>query len=175
MATRRTTRWNGELTSLSIEFLKDVIERMELYGEELQIEFPGHAKHPSYQLTNSRGFKMAFDGKHLLLPLNENGVVSDNLSQTFTLTQVRQALVAPAPTARRTATRSAGSRASGAARTRTIAAEPDQIEVDKYAYFRTHREQLPAGIQAYSQQISDLMRAGSTAEAAFAQVIAEHF
>ncbi|MGG4775323.1 hypothetical protein E4695_04380 [Alcaligenaceae bacterium 429] len=175
MATRRTARWNGELESLSPEFLKDVIERMESYGDRVQLEFPGHAKRPNYQVINSRGFKMAFDSKNLLMQLNENGEVSDNLSDVFSLEQVKQALVAPAAPVRRSS--SGGTRSSsGTSRARVASrAEPDPVEVEKYNYFRVHREFLPDGIQQYSADITRLMRTGLSAEDAFNQIVDEHF
>ncbi|MGO3891037.1 MAG: hypothetical protein ACTJHW_08685 [Paenalcaligenes sp.] len=173
MATRRTARWNGELESLSPEFLKDVIERMNSYGDRVQIEFPGHAKRPNYQVINSRGFKMAFDSKNLLMQLNENGDVSDNLSDVFSLEQVKHALVAPAAPVRRA---SSPRSSSGTTRARVATrAEPDPVEVEKYNYFRVHREFLPDGIQQYSAEISSLMRTGLSAEDAFNQIVDEHF
>ncbi|MCQ9615363.1 hypothetical protein L1889_00375 [Paenalcaligenes niemegkensis] len=171
MATRRSTRWNGELGSLAPEFLKDVVERMESYGDRVQFQFPGHAKRPNYQVLNARGFKMAFDSKNLLMPLNENGNVSDDLSKEFSLDAVKQAISAPPPVKR--APRSS---TGGATRSRA-AARPavDPIEVEKYNYFKGHREFLPNGIQEYSAQISELMQSGMSAEEAFNQIVETHF
>src|SRR5699024_6838903 len=115
-----------------------------------QFEFPGHAKMPIYQVINQRGFKMGFDGKHLLHSLNENGNISDNLSAEFSLEQVQEAMTKPAAAAPR-ARKSAG----GATRK---AAVPDTVEVDKYNYFRANRDWLPDGIQEYADDISALMR-----------------
>src|SRR5690606_7476776 len=102
-------------------------------------------------------------------PLNENGNVSDELSDEFTLEMVQQACVAPPPK------RSKSTSASGSRRARTTVAAPDTIEVDKYNYFKANRDTLPDGIQQYSTQISELMRAGHSAEAAFTAIINEHF
>ena len=170
MATRRSSRWNGELSSLPPDFLNDVIERMQAYGDRVQFQFPGHAKRPNYQVINARGFKMAFDSKNLLMPLNENGNVSDELSDEFTLEMVQQACVAPPPkrSSRSTST-------SSTKRGRVAVPATDTLELDKYNYFKAHRDTLPDGIQQYSTQISELMRAGHSAEAAFAAIIDEHF
>ncbi|HHU95033.1 MAG TPA: hypothetical protein GXX62_08165 [Alcaligenaceae bacterium] len=167
MTTRRSKRWDGNLTSLSVDYLKEVVEKMQAYGKTVQFEFPGHAKMPIYQVINQRGFKMGFDGKHLLHSLNENGNISDNLSAEFSLEQVQEAMTKPAAAAPR-ARKSAG----GATRK---AAVPDTVEVDKYNYFRANRDWLPDGIQEYADDISALMRTGMTAEQAFASIINEHY
>lgn len=171
LATRRSARWNGELLSLAPEFLTEVIERMESYGDRVQFEFPGHAKRPNYQVINARGFKMAFDSKNLLMSLNENGDVSDALSAEFTLEAVKQALVTP-PAAKR-ATRSSTGKST---RSRAVARPvPDELEVEKYNYFKANRSTLPEGIQQYSEQVSELMQQGKSAEEAFSQIIETHF
>lgn len=172
MATRRSTRWNGELLSLAPEFLKDVIERMESYGNRVQFQFPGHAKRPNYQVINDRGFKMAFDSKNLLMSLNENGNVSDELSAEFSLEQVKQALITPPPAKRATRSRTGTTTRSRAAAARP---EPDAIEVEKYNYFKANRERMPEGIQQYSSQISELMQSGKKAEEAFNEIIETYF
>lgn len=166
LTTRRAKRWNGELSSLSVDFLKEVLEKVQTYGKSVQFEFPGHAKTPIYQVINHRGYKMGFDGKHLLHSLNENGNVSDQLSAEFTLEQIEQGMLTPvaAPRARKSA--GAGARKQ---------AQPEQVEVDKYNYFRENRDWLPDDIQYYSDDISTLMRQGMTAEQAFGSIIDEHY
>ena len=166
LTTRRAKRWNGELSSLSVDYLKEVLEKMQAYGVAVQFEFPGHAKMPIYQVINHRGYKMGFDGKHLLHSLNENGNISDQLSAEFSIEQVQQAMLAPvaAPRARK----SAGTRARKQA-------QPEQIEVDKYNYFRENRDWLPDDIQYYSDDISAMMRSGMTAEQAFGSILDEHY
>lgn len=139
---------------------------MQAYGKTVQFEFPGHAKMPIYQVINQRGFKMGFDGKHLLHGLNENGVISDQLSAEFSLEQVEEALLAPPPMTR--------ARKSAGTRTRQ-AAVPDTIEVDKYNYFKENRDWLPDDIQYYADDLSALMRSGMTAEQAFASILNEHY
>lgn len=166
LTTRRAKRWDGELSSLSVDYLKEVLEKMQAYGKTVQFEFPGHAKTPIYQVINHRGFKMGFDGKHLLHSLNENGNISDQLSAEFTLEEVEQAMVAPvvAPKARK----SAGTRARKQA-------QPEQVEIDKYNYFRENRDWLPDDIQYYSDEISAMMRNGMNAEQAFGSILDQYY
>lgn len=166
LTTRRSKRWDGNLTSLSVDYLNEVIEKMQAYGNTVQFEFPGHGKMPIYQVINHRGFKMGFDGKHLLQGLNENGNISDNLSAEFSLEQMQEALLPPvvAPRARK----SAGAR-------KKAAVAPDQIEVDKYNFFRANRDWLPDDIQYYADDISEMMRGGMTAEQAFTSIIDQYY
>lgn len=176
MSTTRTKRWNGTLESLSGDYLKAVAERMESYGDRVQFELPGHGKHPIYQVIGRSDRKMGFDGKHLLLRLNESGNVAETLSPIFTLEAVRAAI------AGRRATRSAGVRAAsgnGSAPVRRRAAAPaavvDTVEQDKYAYYRANRDSLPEDISQHASEISALMRAGRSAEEAFQDVVSRHY
>lgn len=171
MTTRRTKRWNGELSSLSIDYLKEVSEKINAYGVAVQFELPGHSKAPIYHIINPSGRKIGFDGKHLLHDLNENGLISDQLSAEFSLEQLQESITAPAVAPRR-ARKSSG---SGTGRKTAAAVAAEQIEVAKYQYFREHREQLPAGIQKYADAISTLMINGLSAEEAFNTIIEQHF
>lgn len=150
------------------------MERMESYGERVQFELPGHGKRPIYQVIGRGERKMGFDGKHLLLRLNESGNVSDTLSPIYTLDAVRDA-IAGKRTRNTAGTRAASG--SSPARRRAVAAPAvvDTVEQDKYAYYREHRDALPDDITQYAGQISQLMRAGKSAEEAFGQILAEHY
>lgn len=175
MTTSRTKRWNGTLESLSGDYLKGVMERMESYGDRVQFELPGHGKHPVYQVIGTTERKMGFDGKHLLLRLNEAGNVAESLSPVFTLQAVRDAI------AGRRAPRGAASARTGTGRSAAVrrAAAPvvatDTVEQEKYAYYRAHRDELPEDISKHASEISTLMRAGKSAEEAFNHVIAQHY
>lgn len=177
MSTSRTKRWNGTLDSLSTDYLKGVLERMESYGDQVQFEFPGHGKQPVYQVIGRGGRKMGFDGKHLLLRLNESGNVADELSSVFSLDAVRAA--SEGKRATRTVSYSRSSAAGSGTRTvRRAAAAPaavDTVEHEKYAYFRAHREELPEDIAQYANEITTLMRSGKTAEAAFQQIVEQYY
>lgn len=171
MTTRRSKRWNGDLSSLSVSYLKEVAEKIQTYGLSVQFEFPGHGKTPIYQIINQSGRKMGFDGKHLLHSLNENGNISDSLSAEFSLEEVQQSITAPPPKITRARKNSSG----GAVRKTASAMAAEQIEIDKYNYFRANREQLPAGIQKYADDISTLMSKGMSADEAFTTIIDKYF
>ena len=149
---------------------------MESYGEQVQFEFPGHGKHPVYQVIGRGERKMGFDGKHFLLHLNESGNVAETLSPIYTLEAVRAAIAGKRSP--RSSPASRASSAGGSATRRRAATAPavvDTIEQDKYAYYRAHRDQLPEGISQYADEISQLMRAGKSAEDAFRQIIEQHY
>lgn len=150
------------------------MERMESYGDRVQFELPGHSKRPIYQVIGRGDRKMGFDGKHLLLRPNESGDVADTLSPIYTLSAVRDAIAGKRSPRSATSTRSAS---SGGARRRIEAAPVavDTVEQDKYAYYRAHRSELPEDISQYANEISQLMRAGKTAEDAFGQILAEYY
>jgi hypothetical protein len=177
LTTSRTKRWNGTLESLSPDYLKGVAERMESYGDRVQFELPGHAKQPIYQVINPSDRRMGFDGRHLLLRLNESGNVADSLSPIFTLDAVRAAIAGRRTARSPAATRSGGpGRGSAAARRAAApAVATDTVEKEKYAYYREHRDALPEDIARYASEISALMRTGKSAEEAFHQVIAEYY
>jgi len=175
LSTSRTKRWNGTLESLSADFLKAVLAHMESYGDRVQFEFPGHGKSPIYQIIGLSDRKMGFDGKHLLLRLNETGNVADSLSSEFSIDAVRDGIAGKrAPRGNAVARSGNGSTAT---RVRAAAPKPvtDTIEQDKYAYFRANRDTLPEGIAQYADEISQLMRTGKTASEAFQEVVAQHF
>src|SRR5690606_33054419 len=87
--TKRSKRWNGSLDTLTPEFLKEVIEKMQSYGDRVQFELPGKPPRPNYQVINATGRKMGFADRHLLLRLNENGDISDNLTTIFSLDSIK--------------------------------------------------------------------------------------
>ena len=181
MSTTRSKRWNGELDSLTADFLKEVIEKMDSYGDRIQFEMPTKARTPSYQVINARDMKMGFDNRHLLMRLNDTGNVADEMTTTFSLEAIKAALANDGrkPSSRSTGTRSASTSSRSPSKPRTsssVAPTPvDTIEQDKYAYFKANRDYLPDDIAKHSQEISQLMRGGMSAEQAFEAVIKTHF
>ncbi len=181
MSTKRSKRWNGELDSLAPEFLKEVLGKMEAYGDRVQFEQPNKSPRPNYQVINPSNRKMGFDAKHLLLRLNEEGNVGEHLSPEFTLEAIKAAISGAGrkPASSRTSAVARRPAASGgasrAAPVTAAAAAADEIERDKYAYFKANREYLPEGITQYSQQISELMRGGMSAENAFDAIVKQNF
>ncbi len=150
------------------------MERMESYGDRVQFEMPGHSKRPIYQVIGRGERKMGFDGKHLLLRPNESGDVADTLSPIYSLEAVRNAIAGKRSPRSASGTRSTS---SGGTRRRADAAPVavDTVEQEKYAYFRAHRSELPEDISQYANEISQLMRAGKTAEEAFGHIVAEYY
>jgi len=64
----------------------------------------------------------------------------------------------------------AGSRVSSAA----VKAK-ELIDNEKYVYFKDNRQTLPPAIGEHSEEISDLMKSGMSAEEAFADVVGRRF
>lgn len=178
LTTKRSKRWNGSLDSLTPEFLKEVIEKMQSYGDRVQFDLPGKPPRPNYQVINSADRKMGFDDRHLLLRLNENGNISDNLTTVFSLESIKTVLNGGGKSA---ASRSRVARVSsagtGVRRSAAPVAAPvvDTLEREKYEYFKSNRDMLPEGIAKFSQDISELMKSGASAEDAFAKIIKQHF
>ena len=184
MSTTRSKRWNGELNSLTADFLKEVITKMDSYGDRIQFEMPTKARTPSYQVINPRDMKMGFDNRHLIMRLNEAGNVGEEMSPTYTLEAIKAALLNDGrKTTSRSSTRSSGSsssrtsspRSSAGSRSAPAPTPVDTVEQEKYAYFKANREYLPDDIAKHSQEISQLMRGGMAAEQAFEAVIKAHF
>jgi hypothetical protein len=177
--TKRAKRWDGTLDTLTKDYLKDVMEKMEAYGDRVQFELPGKGPRPNYQVINPAGRTMAFDKKNLLLPRDTEVDFVNNGSNVFSLDAIKAAV---AGTVKKTVTRSrvAGSGTTTSRRASVSGAaipEPvvDMVERDKYAYFKANRETLPEDIAKHSQSISELMRSGMSAEQAFDEIIKQHF
>ena len=180
MSTKRSKRWNGELDSLAPEFLKEVIEKMQSYGDRIQFEQPNRAAAPNYQVINPTGRKMGFDNRHLILRPNEDGNIGHELTPIYTLDAIKAAMTGTRTSTARTSRPRASStgRSTTAPATRSSAPAPaavDTVERDKYAYYKENKEALPDGIVKYSQEVSTLMRQGMSAEAAFELIIKQHF
>lgn len=183
MSTNRSKRWNGELSSLTPDFLKEVIEKMDSYGDRIQFEMPSKARTPSYQVINARDMKMGFDNRHLLMRLNDTGNVGEEMSTIHTLEAIKAAL---ANDGRKTTSRG-GTRGTSSSSSRTSsprasssrstapAVPVDTVEQEKYAYFKANREYLPDDIAKHSQKVSQLMQGGMSAEQAFEAIIKAHF
>ena len=179
MNTKRAKRWDGTLDTLTKDYLKDVMEKMEAYGDRVQFEWPGKGPRPNYQVINPAGRTMAFDKKNLLLPRDTEVDFVNNGSHVFSLDAIK---AAASGTIRKSVTRTrvAGTGTATSRRTSSPGAsapepEVDTVERDKYAYFKANRETLPEDIAKHSQSISELMRNGMSAEQAFDEIIKQHF
>ena len=158
------------MDTLAVEYLNGVVAQMMSYGERVQFSLISGEK-PNYQVINTFDKKMAFNGNHHLTHPEEDEFVGSNATPLFTLEQIkaRMAGVAIKKTAS-TRTVRVSTRSSPAA-----AKVGDLIDVQKYEYFKNNVQKLPEGIRTYSQEISNLMQSGMSAEAAFGQVVQQYF
>jgi hypothetical protein len=173
--TKRNKRWNGKIDTLSAGYFKDVIAQMETYGDRVQFGLYGPGQRPNYQVINTAGKKMAFDSNNHLLHAAAEEFVGANATAVFTLEQVKAAMG-------RAGVKSSGAarsvRAAGASsrRTTTLAkAKEELIDAEKYVYFKNNRQALPPTIGEHSDEISELMKKGLTAEEAFGDVVKRRF
>lgn len=171
MTTTRSKRWNGNIESLKANYLTDVINQMNTYGEHVQFALVTSGNGPRYQLTNSAGKKMAFDGNHHLHHPEEGEFSSGNTTAVFSVEQLKSAKIGRIKTTRSSSvTRASGTRMPSAA---TRAKE--LIDTEKYEYFKNNRATLPDTISEHSEEITAMMRAGMSTEQAFGEVIKKYF
>lgn len=172
MKTTRTKRWNGKIDTLAADYLQDVLGQMATYGDRVQFGLSTTGQRPNYQVINTAGKKMAFDSKNHLLHPDPNEFVGNNATAVFTLDQIKAAIASGSGKA------SAGTRVSrvgsGKSRTPTVKVK-DIVDTEKYEYFKNNRQTLPPTIGEHSEQITALMKAGISAEEAFAEVIKLHY
>ncbi len=173
LTTTRTKRWNGKIETLKTDYLKDVIRQMETYGDRVQFALSSSAQGPNYQVINTAGKKMAFDNNNHLFHPQDNEFIGSNATGVFTMDQLKTALAGGGKA-------STGTRVSrvGSGTTRNTAAAvkaKDLIDTEKYAYFKNNRQMLPAGIQTHSDEITELMKKGMSAEEAFDDVVKRRF
>jgi hypothetical protein len=175
LVTTRGKRWNGNFNALPAAYLKGVMEKMVDYGDRVQFSLVSAGPHPSYQVTNTLGKKMAFDRNHHLLQPAEDEFAGANASPVFTLDQVK-AGIAGVGIASSGGSRTARVVRASAGGTRTTAAKlEEQLAVQRYEYFKNHRAMLPATISQHTDEITDLMKQGKSAEEAFDEVVKKHF
>lgn len=165
------------MDSLTTDYLKDVMGKMEVYGDRVQFGLTSPGPRPYYQLTNSSEKKMAFDGNNHLLHPKEDEFVGVNSTPVFSLEQIKAAIAAggfrSTSGTRSSSTRSAG---SGSPRGGSVAAKAkDLIDAARYEYFRSNRQIMPDGIGEHSAEITELMLKGNSAADAFGEVIKRHF
>jgi hypothetical protein len=170
--TTRNKRWNGEINSLKGDYLNEVLEKMATYGDRVQFALNGKGSSPHYQVINSADKKMAFDSNHHLLQPADDEFAGPNATREFSLDQIKAAM-AGGGTAKGAATR-AGRASSGRTTTATLKAK-DLLDIEKYEYFKNHRQMLPPSIGEHSEEITELMIKGMSAQDAFADVVKRHF
>jgi hypothetical protein len=176
LTTTRTKRWNGHIETLKADYLKEVIAQMDAYGDRVQLALSGPGQRPNYQVINPSGKKMAFDSNHHLLSGSEEVFTPGNVTDVFTLEQVKT--IAGGGGVRTASGRVARAGTGVARSTRNTAAvvkAKDLIDTDKYNYFKNNRETLPATIGEHALQITELMKDGKSAEEAFNEVLKQHY
>ena len=177
MNTKRTKRWNGDVKNLSADYLKNVIEKMQAYGENAQFSKNGTTEGPNYQVINKAGKKMAFDSSNLLIQPDDNEFLGTTFSPIYTLDQVQELLVrinSPIVKATATRTRRAAGTVGSTSSPRggsALAKAKEAIAIQKYDYYKTHRASLPSDIREHSEEITRMMEKGMSAEDAFAEAI----
>lgn len=181
LSSSKTKRWHGNVDALKPDFLKGVLGQMESYGDRVRFGLIGSVKGPHYEVINSYDKKMAFNGNHHLHHPEEGEFELGNVTTIYSMEQIKRFIAgggsgstrSSAPRAARSTTRSSS---AGAARPMTAAARAKEaIDSEKYAYYKANRHMLPEGINQYSNDISDLMTNGMSAEQAFGKIIEEHF
>lgn len=151
------------------------MDKMADYGGRVQFSLVGGGPEPSYQLTNDSGRTMAFDRNHHLLRPEDHEFAGANATSQFTLEQVK-AMASGARIGTTAAPKTARVVRAGSTGTRISAAKLDeQFAAQRYEYYRANRQSLPAAITEHTQEITELMRAGKSAEEAFGEVLKKYF
>ncbi|RXZ36717.1 hypothetical protein D9O50_09575 [Oxalobacteraceae bacterium CAVE-383] len=176
MSTTRSKRWNGHIETLKADFLKEVIVQMNAYGDRMQFALSGPGQRPNYQVINADGKKMPFDGNHHILSGAEEVFTPGNLTDVYTLEQVRTiANGGGVRTASGRVARGGAGTARGTRNTAAVVQAKDLIDTEKYNYFKNNRETLPATIGEHAMQITELMKDGKSAEEAFNEILKLHY
>lgn len=172
MNTKRNKRWNGDVANLSADYLKNVIEKMQAYGDSAQFSINGTILGPNYLVINAAGKKIAFDSNNLLIQANDDEFSGKDAGTIYSLEQVNALLVRiNSPVVKSTPARR---RVAGTASPRggsALAKAKEQIAIQKYEYYKTNRATLPSDIREHSEEITRMMESGMTAEAAFSEAI----
>ncbi|PRC95036.1 hypothetical protein [Solimicrobium silvestre] len=177
MNTKRNKRWNGDVATLSAAYLKNVIEKMQAYGDNAQFSTNGTIHGPNYQVINTAGKKMSFDSGNLLIQTDEEEFTSKISATIYSLEQVKALLVRiNSPLVKTTATRTRRVASSTSVGTTSsprggsaLAKAKEQIAIQKYEYYKTNRATLPSDIREHSEEITRMMESGISAEEAFTE------
>lgn len=159
------------MDTLAVEYLNGVVAQMMSYGERVQFSLISGQK-PNYQVINTFDKKMAFDGNNHLMHPQEDEFTGSNATTVLTLEQIRAA-IAGVGVKKTVGTRTV--RGSTRSSSPAAAKVGDLIDVQKYEYFKNNVQNLPEGIRAYSQEVSNLMKNGMSAEAAFGEIVQQYF
>ncbi len=158
------------MDTLAVEYLNGVVAQMTSYGERVQFSLISGEK-PNYQVINTFDKRMTFNGNHHLTSPQEDEFTGSNATTVFTLEQIKARIAGGVVKTASTRTARVSSRSSSPA----AAKVGDLIDVQKYEYFKNNVQKLPEGIRAYSQEISNLMKNGMSAETAFGEIVQQYF
>ena len=172
--TKRSKRWNGKIDTLKADYFNDVIAQMVTYGDRVQFGLSGTGQRPNYQVINAAGKKMAFDSNNHLLHPADGEFVGSNATAVYTLDQVKAAM-AGGGSKSSVGTRVGRAMGAGSRVSSTAVKAKELIDNEKYVYFKDNRQTLPPTIGEHSEEISDLMKKGMSAEEAFADVVTRRF
>lgn len=150
--------------------------KMMEYGDRVQFSLISAGPRPNYEVINTFDKKIAFDKNHHLLAPGEGEFTGANVSALLTLEQIKERL-AGRPIRSSASKRVAGAdKPAGSAPGRTSAAKlAEQVAAERYEYFKSNRQMLPARIADYSNEIAELMGKGKPVEEAFNEVLRKHF
>lgn len=147
------------------------------YGDRVQFSLISGGPEPSYQVMNAVDKKMAFDRNHHLMRPEGEEFTGANATNVMTLEQVKAAISGVrlgSGTGSRTRTVRTGG--TGGTGTRISAAKlNDQFATQRYEYFKNNRQTLPPTITEHSDEITELMKSGKSAEEAFGEVVKKYF
>ena len=174
LVTTRSKRWNGNIEALPEEYVQNVIAKMVDYGDRVQFSLAGNGTQPSYRVMNAMDKTMAFDRNHHLVQPDEEEFADANTTPLLTLEQLRAMLAGRHAGAAGKARKVRVVRAPGT--TRASAAKlNEQFAMQRYEYFRNHRNALPPSISEHSNEITELMKKGIPVEQAFDEVVKKYF
>ncbi|HJV86242.1 MAG TPA: hypothetical protein VJ698_12280 [Noviherbaspirillum sp.] len=176
MVTSRSKRWNGSFDTLPVDYLKGVMEKMGEYGDRVQFSLVSVGAEPNYQVVNSFGKAMAFDRNHHLFRPEGDEFEGVNVTQPFTMDQVKAAISGIGAASRPATARGPRVVRAGSGGTRVSAAKlEEQFAAQRYEYFRNNRASLPPRISEYTEEITQLMKQGKSVEDAFGEVVKKYF
>lgn len=150
------------------------MEKMADYGDRVQFSLVSAGAEPSYQVLNNLGKAMAFDRNHHLLRPEADEFAGVNASPVFSLDQVKAAISGIGASSRPASRTARVVRTGGGTRVSAAKLE-DQFAAQRYEYFRNNRQTLPPKISEHTEEITELMKKGKSAEEAFGEVVKKYF
>lgn len=150
------------------------MQKMTDYGDRVQLSLISGGPQPSYQVINNLGKTMAFDKNHHLLHPQEDEFTGANATPIYSMEQIKSAISGLGfGTGSGSKARVARSTGGG---TRVSAAKlHDQFAAQRYEYFKNHRQTLPPTITEHTEEITELMKKGTSVEEAFDTVVKKYY